>query len=397
MSNLYPAAHFVRKSRVLSPEEVAEFGRRIDALRDATRAKIGEQDAKYIYGVRDFVRYTEIASRAMLMFGGWIPPVWLLASGMLGISKIAENMELGHNVMHGQFDWLNDPSMNGANYDWDTVCSGEDWKHTHNFMHHTYTNVLGVDHDIGYGVLRMTDSQEWKPRNLANLPMAFTLMVGFEWLLALQNMHLEDFLDGKAPLTKVLSKGGSFAKKATRQFTKDYVVFPVLAGPMFLPVLAGNVTANLIRNVWAFSIIFCGHFTEDVEMFENNLDKETKAEWYLRQLKGSSNMIGGKIFNFLSGNLSFQIEHHMFPDMPANRYVEMAPEVQKICAEFGQHYNTGSFTTQMSGVIKRIAIHSLPNETVKSIRTTLNLQAERKGIAGKVFKRLAKAAEYAPL
>lgn len=397
MSTLQPEVLFVRKSRVLSPEEVAEFGRRIDALRDATRAKVGEEDAKYIHGVRNFVRYTEIASRTALMFGGWIPPVWLLASFTLGISKIVENMELGHNVMHGQFDWMNDPSMNGATYDWDTVCSGEDWKFTHNFMHHTYTNVLGKDHDIGYGVLRMTESQEWKPRNLANLPMAFTLMVGFEWLLALQNMHFEDFMDGKAPLSKVLSKGGSFAKKAARQFTKDYIVFPVIAGPMFLPVLAGNVVANLIRNVWAFSIIFCGHFTEDVEMFEDNLDKETKAEWYLRQLKGSSNMIGGKIFNFLSGNLSFQIEHHMFPDMPANRYVEMAPEVQKICAEFGQHYNTGSFATQMSGVIKRMAIHSLPNETVKNIRSKLAIGAESTGLKGKVFKRLAKAAEFAPL
>jgi len=204
-------------------------------------------------------------------------------------------------------------------------------------------------------------------------------------------------LDGKASLKKVLSSGRSFAKKGARQFAKDYVLFPVIAGPMFLPVLAGNVTANIIRNIWTFSIIFCGHFTEDVEMFEDNLDKETKAEWYLRQLKGSSNLTGGKIFHFLSGNLSHQIEHHMFPDMPANRYQEMAPEVQAICAEFGQHYNTGSFTKQMSGVIKRIAIHSLPNETMDNIRSTLTRQAAKGGIAGKVFKRLANATQLAPL
>ncbi len=397
MSTLQPEVRFVKKSRVLTPAEVAEFGRRIDELRDRTRAKVGEEDAKYIYGVRNFVRFTEISSRAMLMFGGWIPPVWLLATVMLGVSKIVENMELGHNVMHGQFDWMNDPSMNGANYDWDTVCSGEDWKHTHNFMHHTYTNVLGKDHDIGYGVLRMTEEQEWKPRNLGNLPMAFTLMVGFEWLLALQNMHFEDFMDGKASLKQVISKGGSFGKKAVRQFTKDYILFPVIAGPMFLPVLAGNFVANLIRNVWAFAIIFCGHFTEDVEMFEDNLDKETKAEWYLRQLKGSSNISGGKILDFMSGNLSHQIEHHMFPDMPANRYREMGVEVQAICAEFGQHYNKASFGKQMTGVVKRIAIHSLPNETMHNIRTTLKRQAAKGGITGKVFGRLARATELAPI
>jgi fatty acid desaturase len=397
MSTNFPAGLFVKKNRVLSTEEIAEFGRRIDALRDATRAKIGEEDSKYIYRVRDFVRYTEIASRAALMFGGWIPPVWLLATGMLGVSKIVENMELGHNVMHGQYDWMNDPSMNGANYDWDTVCSGEDWKHTHNFMHHTYTNVLGKDHDIGYGLLRMTEEQKWEPRFLANLPAATFLMFTFQWSLALQNLHLEDAMSGKISWKEAWSHAGSFKKKAIRQFLKDYILFPVVAGPMFLPVLAGNVTANIIRNIWTFSIIFCGHFTEDVEMFEDNLDKETKSEWYLRQLKGSSNLTGGKIFHFLSGNLSHQIEHHMFPDMPANRYQEMASEVQTICAEFGQNYNTGSFTKQMSGVVKRIAIHSLPNDTVRNIRASLNRQAEKSGITGKVFKRLAKAAEFAPL
>jgi fatty acid desaturase len=397
MSTNFPAGLFVKKNRVLSTEEIAEFGRRIDALRDATRAKIGEEDSKYIYRVRDFVRYTEIASRAALMFGGWIPPVWLLATGMLGVSKIVENMELGHNVMHGQYDWMNDPSMNGANYDWDTVCSGEDWKHTHNFMHHTYTNVLGKDHDIGYGLLRMTEEQKWEPRFLANLPAATFLMFTFQWSLALQNLHLEDAMSGKISWKEAWSHAGSFKKKAIRQFLKDYILFPVVAGPMFLPVLAGNVTANIIRNIWTFSIIFCGHFTEDVEMFEDNLDKEIKSEWYLRQLKGSSNLTGGKIFHFLSGNLSHQIEHHMFPDMPANRYQEMASEVQTICAEFGQNYNTGSFTKQMSGVVKRIAIHSLPNDTVRNIRASLNRQAEKSGITGKVFKRLAKAAEFAPL
>lgn len=357
------------KNRVLTPAEIAEFGARIDAIREEVHASLGKADADYIYQVRDFVRYTEIASRAMLMFGGWIPPVWLLASAMLGVSKIVENMELGHNVMHGQYDWLNDPSLNGATYDWDTVCAGEDWKYTHNFMHHTYTNVLGKDHDIGYGLLRMTEEQPWTPDSLLNLPKATFLMLTFQWSLALQRMHLEDLVAGNATLKETLAKGRNFAKKALRQGGKDYVFFPLIAGPMFLPVLAGNVTANLIRNIWTFSIIFCGHFSADVEMFEDNTANETKAEWYLRQLKGSGNLTGGKVFHFLTGNLSHQIEHHMFPDTPANRYQDMAPKVQALCAEYGQHYNTGSFAKQFSEVIGRIAVHSLPNEVVAKGRS----------------------------
>lgn len=359
------------KSRALSFDEIQEFGRKIEAIRAETMAKIGKEDSDYIYKVRNFVRYTEIASRGMLMFGGWIPPVWLLGTAMLGVSKIVENMELGHNVMHGQFDWLNDPTLNGANYDWDTVCTGEDWKYTHNYMHHTYTNVLGKDHDIGYGVMRMTREQEWEPRFLFNVPMGIVLSTGFEWLLALQRLELEQVLfKGTKTWKEVYVQSKNLRKKMLRQFGKDYVLFPLIAGPMFLPVIAGNFVANLIRNYWASAVIYCGHFTEDAEMLEDNTASETKAEWYLRQIRGSSNFTGGKIIHFMSGNLSHQIEHHLFPDVPANRYQEMAPKVRAVCEEYGQNYNSASFAKQFASVWVRLAKHSLPDQMVDKIKAT---------------------------
>lgn len=368
MTISHSTSYFTPKSRVLSSDEIAEFGRRIDAIRSETMAKIGESDARYIYAVRDFVRYSELVSRSMLMFGGWLPPVWVLGAGLLGISKIVENMELGHNVIHGQFDWLNDPSLQGNSYDWDMACSGKDWRYTHNFKHHTYTNVLGRDDDVGYGLLRMTREQEWHPRFLGNLPFSISMMLGFQWFVAMQNSRIDEYLSGKVDGKTALAYVDAFIKKARRQILKDYVFFPIIAGPMFLPVLAGNAVANLMRNIWAFSIIFCGHFTEDVEVFEDRVDVETKAEWYLRQIKGSSNLTGGRILHFMSGNLSHQIEHHLFPDVPANRYKEMAPKVQAVCAEFGIHYNTGSFAKQFWTVWERIAIHSLPNHRVDQLR-----------------------------
>ena len=356
-----------QKNRVLSVAETEEFGRKIDAIRSETMETIGKQDSDYIYKVRNFVRYTEIASRGMLMFGGWIPPVWLLGTGMLGVSKIVENMELGHNVMHGQFDWLNDPSLNGQTYDWDTICTGEDWKYTHNYVHHTYTNVLGKDHDIGYGVMRMTRGQEWEPRFLFNVPLGIVLSTGFEWLLSLQRLELEKLIDGRKSVKQVYAESKNLRKKMLRQFGKDYVFFPLIAGPMFLPVLAGNAVANLIRNYWSSAVIYCGHFTEDAEMMEDNTANETKAEWYLRQIRGSSNFTGGKVIHFMSGNLSHQIEHHLFPDVPANRYQQMAPKVRTACAEYGQHYNSASFAKQFASVWVRLAEHSLPDPVVDRI------------------------------
>ncbi|WP_269527676.1 fatty acid desaturase family protein [Acinetobacter baumannii] len=361
------------KSAHLTPEQIEEFGRRVEQIRQDVMQSLGEQDAKYIYKVRNFVRYTEIASRGMLMFGGWIPPVWLLGTGLLGISKIVENMELGHNVMHGQFDWLNEPSLSGNTYDWDTIASGDDWRETHNYVHHTYTNIVGKDHDVGYGILRVSDQQKWEPRHLFNIPLALQLMFFFEWYVGVQNLHLEDALVYKTKSWKQVWKDAAkVRKKATRQVLKDYVFFPVISGPMFLPVFAGNVVANIIRNLWSSAVIFNGHFTEDAEAFEpDNTDTETKAEWYLRQIRGSSNFSGTEWLHFMSGNLSHQIEHHLFPDMPANRYKEVAPKIKALCAEYGINYNEANFMRQFWSVWVRLAKCSLPNHTTAKVMQTL--------------------------
>ena len=361
------------KSKHLNPEQIAEFGRRVDEIRHEVMENIGEQDAKYIYKIRNFVRYSEIASRGMLMFGGWIPPVWVVGTGLLGISKIVENMELGHNVMHGQFDWLNDPSLNGANYDWDTMSSGDDWKYTHNYMHHTYTNIVGKDHDVGYGLLRVSESQKWEPRFLLNIPLAIQLMVFFEWYVGVQNLHLEDAAVYKTKTWKqVWADSEKFRKKARRQILKDYVFFPVIAGPNALPVLAGNAVANVIRSLWSSAVIFNGHFTEDAETFEaDNTANETRAEWYLRQIRGSSNFTGTEWLHILSGNLSHQIEHHLFPDMPANRYAEVAPQIKALCAEYGIHYNEANFFQQFWSVWIRLAKCSVPNNWTSTITQSL--------------------------
>ena len=359
------------KSQFLSLEQVEEFGGKVDTIRRQVMDDLGEKDAEYIYKIRNFIRYSEITSRGMLMLAGWLPPVWLLGTGLLGISKIVENMELGHNVMHGQFDWMNDPSLNGANYDWDTIATGDDWKYTHNYMHHTYTNIVGMDHDVGYGLIRVSESQKWEPRFLFNIPVAMQLMVFFEWYVGVQRLHLEEVIVYKTKTwTQVWEEAAPLRQKMRRQIVKDYVFFPLIAGPNALPVFTGNAVANIIRNLWASAVIFNGHFTEDAGTFEfemDNIEKETRGEWYLRQIRGSSNFSGAAWLHILSGNLSHQIEHHLFPDMPANRYAEVAPKIKALCAEYGIHYNEASFIKQFSTVWIGLAKCSLPQEWNKQM------------------------------
>jgi NADPH-dependent stearoyl-CoA 9-desaturase len=367
--------HPMSRSRPLTGEELVAFGEELDALRTRIVADLGETDARYIRSVRDAVRWTELGGR-LLLLAGVVPPAWVLGTIVLGLSKILDNMELGHNVMHGQFDWMNDPELHSQAYDWDNACAAAAWRHSHNHLHHMFTNVLGRDRDLGYGVLRLFPEQPWDPKHVLQVPLALLLALGFEWGVALHDLELDRVARGAKPLSQLKAELPPVLRKARRQLLKDYVVFPMLAGPSCLLVAAGNLGANVIRNVWSFAIIFCGHFTEDVETFpESVLAGETRAGWYLRQLRGSSNLDGGPLFHVLSGNLSHQIEHHLFPDVPANRYAEMAGEVKRIAAKYDQHYNTGSFATQLWSVARRIVRYAFPGPRGASASSTVTICA----------------------
>jgi len=350
------------KTRSLSESELNQLALELDALRQRTLADLGEADAQYIRKIVALVRYSAFAGRGLLMLG-WLPPAWLAGAGLLGFAKIVENMEVAHNVMHGQYDWMNDPSLNAKSYEWDIVGTSANWCKTHNYMHHTFTNIKGVDDDVGYGLLRLFPEQRWSPFFLGQPIYAVIFALLFQWGVAIQDLELGKYFKGKKTKQQLALEYAPVRAKIRKQLFKDYIFFPLIAGPSFIPVFLGNLAANGIRNVWTFSIIFCGHFTEDAEIFPKSvLDNESRGHWYYRQIRGSSNLTSGRLLNLLSGNLSHQIEHHLFPDIPAHRYAQLAPEVQEICQRYGIHYNTGSFAKQFGQVVWRILRHSLPSQ-----------------------------------
>jgi fatty acid desaturase len=263
--------------------------------------------------------------------------------------------------MHGQYDWMKEPGLDSKRFEWDTACPGDQWRYSHNYMHHTHTNVLGKDRDIGYGVLRMSDEQAWRPRDLGNPVYATLLAALFQWGVAVHDLEVERIEAGEITLAEKRDILAAIWRKGRRQVLKDYVMFPLLAGPGAPFVLTGNLTANLTRNLWSFMIIFCGHFPAGVEEFsEAEVENETRGGWYVRQMLGSANLTGGKLFHLLSGNLSHQIEHHLFPDIPAHRYAEIAVEVREICARYGLPYNAGPLHRQFGSVVKKIVRLALP-------------------------------------
>jgi NADPH-dependent stearoyl-CoA 9-desaturase len=357
----------------LSADDIEEIGRRLDAIRAEVIASRGDRDAAYIRKVIGVQRKLELGSRAVLLVS-LFPPAWLIGTAGLAVAKILENMEIGHNIMHGQWDWMRDNKIHSTTWEWDNASPSEQWKHSHNELHHTYTNVVGRDNDLGYGIMRVDEDQKWHPIYLGQPLWNFVNACFFEYGIAAYDLELGKNLASerrrRSPQFKARYK--QVLKKIRKQVLKDYIVHPALSGPSFLPTLAANATANLIRNLWTHSVIMCGHFPEGVETFERkSIDGETRGEWYLRQMLGSANISGSKAMHLMTGNLSFQIEHHLFPDLPSNRYQQIAPQVRQLFADYGLRYTTGPLPKQVASAWSKVIRLSLPNDFVGNIKRRL--------------------------
>ena len=353
----------------LNTAAMEEFGRELDAIRDEVKADLGARDARYIRRLIKTQRSLALGGRVVIFaslpfVGLWPVFLSLIAVGTLALAsaKILENMEIGHNVMHGQWDWMRDPQIQSGTWEWDHVCPSDQWKHSHNVIHHTWTNVLGMDRDVGYGMLRVSERQRWSAFYLLQPLNSILMAVLFQWFIALHDLEINRLLAGKKDRSTARRQWRAICRKAGRQLLKDYVLWPAMAGPFFLYVVAANLMANLMRNLWSYAIIFCGHFPAGVHVFTKaQVEDETRAHWYIRQLLGSCNIEGGKLFHVLSGNLSHQIEHHLFPDMPSNRYPQVAPRVRALCARYGLPYNSGSFGRQFGTTMAKIVRLAMPS------------------------------------
>jgi fatty acid desaturase len=395
--------------RRLTPQQIEELGREFDALHEEVKASLGERDATYIRSIIALQRRLALIGRVELFASRWRVP-WVLGASTLGMAKILENMEIGHNVLHGQWDWMNDPVINSRAWDWDTASTAEAWRHSHNFVHHTFTNILGKDRDLGYEIMRVDPAQNWYPWYMLQPIYNVLLALAFEWGVALHDLDFEAIRKGQKDMDQVRKELRGIVGKARTQIQKDYIAWPIISGlvmtlvdigwvtarerlsgtprtpaglaekasrklrrrrPLgargvlgqlvarrsfrepFVRTLTADAVANIIRNLWSYAIIFCGHFPDQTYTFtEQDAADESRGAWYVRQLLGAANIDGGPLFHVISGNLGYQVEHHLYPDMPSTRYGEIAPRVREICQRYDLPYNSGPFHQQL-GMVQR--------------------------------------------
>jgi linoleoyl-CoA desaturase len=357
MGQTNPIAH-------LSPEDIELIAKELDDIRRSVIDTRGERDARYIRRVIKTQRSLELGSRVVLL-ASLFPPAWVVGTAGLSVAKILENMEIGHNILHGQWDWMRDPKIHSTTWEWDHVTPADQWKHSHNELHHTYTNVVGKDNDLGYGIMRVDEDQPWHPMHLGQPLWNLLNAIFFEYGVAAYDLELRGNLKrGKQRTDKFRKDLKEVLGKMRRQVTKDYLVHPAfsMVTGSFIPTVLANFTANTVRNVWAHSVIMCGHFPEGVETFETrSIDGETKPQWYLRQMLGSANISGSKLMHIMTGNLSHQIEHHLFPDLPSNRYAEIAPKVKALFERYDLAYCARPLPTQVYSAWHKVVRLSLPN------------------------------------
>ncbi len=390
----------------LSDQQLDQIAAEFEAIRDRVMADLGDRDRRYIEKVIAAHRGLAVIGRGLLLASRQ-RPAWIAGTAVLSLAKILENMEIGHNVMHGQWDWMNDPRIHSTTWDWDNVSPAEAWKHSHNYEHHTFTNIRGKDRDLGYEIMRIDPEQRWHPVYLLQPGYNLLLAAFFEWGVAVHDLNFEAIQNGEKPPQQVREELRAIGRKVVSQARKDYLAWPLLGGlamaglgaalelraaqreaelppwrrrrrrrrsvgPVlrralrdglsgYRATLSANATANVARNAWAYAIIFCGHFPDGTYSFSAaEVENETRGGWYVRQLLGSANIEGGPLFHLASGNLGFQVEHHLFPDMPSSRYAEVAPQVREVCERHGLPYNSGRLGRQLGSVQRTILRLAFP-------------------------------------
>jgi NADPH-dependent stearoyl-CoA 9-desaturase len=383
----------------LDAATLERLGEEFDAIKDRVLGELGERDRRYIEAMIEMQRRLAVLGRVGLLLPRF-RPLALGGAVSLAAAKILENMEIGHNVLHGQWDWMNDPRIHSSTWDWDTASTAEAWKHSHNYVHHTFTNIRGQDKDLGYEIMRIDPHQKWYPVYLLQPLYNLALMGLFEWGVALHDLDFEAIRTGRKPMRQVRRELKGIGVKARAQVVKDYIAWPLISAlasgalgaaievtkpeppkrglarlrrrstlgdragraagralgdgaDAFKRAAIANFWSNIARNVWAYAIIFCGHFPDQTYTYApEEVAEETRGGWYVRQLTGAANIEGSPLFHVASGNLGYQVEHHLFPDMPSTRYAEIAPQVKDICLRYGLPYNSGPLGKQF-GMVQR--------------------------------------------
>jgi NADPH-dependent stearoyl-CoA 9-desaturase len=334
------------------PERLRRFGVELDAIKTRVEADMGASDVRYVRRLDRFSHGCELVGRLLIHFS--FEPVGFGAGVLaLWVHKQLQATEIGHAALHGAYDKLaGAEGYRSASYRWQIPIDEASWHTMHNVRHHGNTNVAGRDADIHFGPVRLTEQTPWAQIHRWQLP--FTVLLLFPNFAFGINLHASglsdlwvdngqptglDFLPDRSKASRRLAVRNAL-RKWIPYYGKEYVLFPLLAGPMFWKVLLGNWLAETMRDIYSAATIFCGHVGEQVKSYPTGTKAGSRGQWYAMQVEATHDFEVGWPWNVFCGGLDRQIEHHLFPKLPAQRLRQIAPEVRAVCDRYGVEYKT---------------------------------------------------------
>lgn len=213
------------------------------------------------------------------------------------------------------------------------------WDHSHNKVHHSFTNVQGHDEDVdAIPFVRTSPHQEYKKYHRYQTFYApfFYSLATISWVFAKDYVKMAQGKIGESPM-KI--KRSDVIRMVTYKLVY-YTIFLVLP-LIFVPfswtfVLAGFIISHLVEGFTIGVIFMLAHLVEHVDFPMPDQDGKLEDNWAVHQLKTTANFaVKNKIIGFLTGGLNFQVEHHLFPDVCHVHY----PAISQIVKETAKEYN----------------------------------------------------------
>lgn len=289
--------------------------------------------------------------------------LFVVAAILISTGNVSRWANVTHPILHGAYDKVpNIPERYTKKYfakgprrfiDWLDWIKPESWAYEHNIMHHYH---LGEDDDPD----NVERNLQWLIQSKTPMWLRYVIVYLFAgmWkflyyapntLRILRNKKLKE--QDKVEVTDFnLDPRTKDGLELWMEFYLPYIVikfmvFPLLFLPFgvsaFLTALGIIVLAEFLANIHSFTVIVPNHSAEDIYMFSE--PSKSTGEFYLRQIMGSVNYNTGTDFiDFMHGFLNYQIEHHLFPNMPLSYYQKMQPIVKEICKKHKLEYRQES-------------------------------------------------------
>jgi linoleoyl-CoA desaturase len=285
-----------------------------------------------------------IAMYCLLMFVSMSALPALLLCGGLGFVFASIGFSVMHDANHGSYSTkpkLNDLVGLSANA---LGASSYFWKQKHNIIHHTYTNVDGIDDDIAKSpIIRQCESQKWVPahkvQHLYLLPVYSLSSIFWIFFMDFAKYFTRRIYTTEAWKLSAKNKMIFWATKVG--YLTFYIVLPIMVWG-FLPWLAGFFMLHAVMGLTLSLVFQLAHVVENTEFEHIALDetKHVETAWAEFQLKTTANFaMGNKVISWFVGGLNYQIEHHLFPKVSHVHYPAISKIVMEKCAEFNLPYN----------------------------------------------------------